>query len=407
LRILSHVQSLSGVGHFVRGLEVARALGARHEVHLIDGGWPVPHGSAPDGIRFVEIPRLDRAAGRLAALDGSADLAEVLRERAARLVALARDLRPDAVVIEHFPFSKWELAGEFRSLIDAARAARPGVKVVCSVRDVTRRTRFDDGPSFGSPYAERVRAALADFDAVLVHSDPRVLHADEAGGWTGRSPARLAYTGFVSRKLGGDSARVRALRGAFGSRRPVLASAGGNRRGLALLHVAMAAWRRVERVPALLGRQLVAFAPARSEAGDMEDLRRLAAGASIRVEPFDPDFLDWLAVADLSVSRAGYNTCANLLETRRRALLIPDLTMSDQPVRAGRFAALDLAEVLEEPSAEACGKGILRALARPEPQHDFDLDGAERSRRLIEALCRGDESAWSGLPAPPGASRAV
>ena len=117
------------------------------------------------------------------------------------------------------------------------------------------------------------------------------------------------------------------------------------------------------------------------------------------MERFDPDFLEWLAVAELSVSRAGYNTCANLLEVGRRAVLIPDLSMSDQPVRARRFAALGLAEVLEDPSPEACAEGILRALARPEPRHDLALDGAERTRRLIEALCEGGASPWSGLPA--------
>lgn len=399
MKILSHVQSLTGVGHFVRGLEIARALGARHEVSLVDGGWPVPRASAPDGVTFVEIPRVYRVDGQLVALDGSPNLPEVLRERAARLVALARALRPDVVVIEHFPFSKWEIEGEFRALIDAARAAHAGVKVVCSVRDVTRKTRFDDGPAGAPPYSERVRAALAAFDAVLVHSDPRFLRIEEQGAWAGELPARLGYTGFVSRKLSPGAANRRALEDTFGSRRPVLASAGGSRRGLDLLRMVMTAWQHVAGSPALLGRRLVVFAPARAGEPDVEALRRLADGTSIRVERFDPDFLEWLAVAELSVSRAGYNTCANLLEVGRRAVLIPDLSMSDQPVRARRFAALGLAEVLEDPSPEACAEGILRALARPEPRHDLALDGAERTRRLIEALCEGGASPWSGLPA--------
>ena len=292
---------------------------------------------------FVEIPRSTgwtaaRGARRLP------ELPEVLRERAARLVALARALRPDVVVIEHFPFSKWEIEGEFRALIDAARAARR-VKVVCSVRDVTRKTRFDDGPAGAPPYSERVRAALAAFDAVLVHSDPRFLRIEEQGAWAGELPARLGYTGFVSRKLSPGAARRRALEDTFGSRRPVLASAGGSRRGLDLLRMVMTAWLHVAGSPALLGRRLVVFAPARAGEPDVEALRRLADGTSIRVERFDPDFLEWLAVAELSVSRAGYNTCANLLEVGRRAVLIPDLSMSDQPVRARRFAALGLAEV--------------------------------------------------------------
>ena len=97
----------------------------------------------------------------------------------------------------------------------------------------------------------------------------------------------------------------------------------------------MTAWQHVAGSPALLGRRLVVFAPARAGERDVEALRRLADGTSIRVERFDPDFLEWLAVAELSVSRAGYNTCANLLEVGRRAVLIPDLSMSDQPCGPG------------------------------------------------------------------------
>ena len=169
--------------------------------------------------------RFYRVDGQLVALDGSRTCWRCFAS-ARRGSSRSRARRPDVVVIEHFPFSKWEIEGEFRALIDAARAAHAGVKVVCSVRDVTRKTRFDDGPAGAPPYSERVRAALAAFDAVLVHSDPRSLRIEEQGAWAWELPARLGYTGFVSRKLSPGAANRRALEDTFGSRRPVLASAG-------------------------------------------------------------------------------------------------------------------------------------------------------------------------------------
>ena len=38
MKVLIYAQHLSGVGHRVRALELARALAERHEVALVDGG---------------------------------------------------------------------------------------------------------------------------------------------------------------------------------------------------------------------------------------------------------------------------------------------------------------------------------------------------------------------------------
>jgi predicted glycosyltransferase len=60
--------------------------------------------------------------------------------------------------------------------------------------------------------------------------------------------------------------------------------------------------------------------------------------------------------------------------------------MSDQPLRARRLRELGLAEVHEDPEPVTWPAAIRRALARPRPVHDLDLDGAAATRRLLEAL---------------------
>jgi predicted glycosyltransferase len=385
VRIFSHAQSLSGVGHFVRAFEIARALGECHEVHVVEGGWPVPRARRPDGVQSIAIPRIQRSRGQLEALDGRRTLGEVLAERIAALERAVHALRPDVLIVEHFPFSKWELEAEVRATIAAARASHPAAKIVCSLRDVARKTQFDDGREARRPYPERVRAGLALFDAVFVHADPRFTRIEEHLPWMSELPTRLVYTGFVSEKLLPASGRRREILAWLGTRRAVLASAGGSGTGLELLRAIVTAWRGLARAHAD-HHVLVVFGPLRSSEDELEALRRLAGDAAVRIERFNPDFLEWLALAELSISRAGYNTCTNLLETRRRALLVPDPAMSDQPYRARRFAELGLAEVIEDPRPEACAEAIIRALGRPEPAHDFALDGAERTRSLIETL---------------------
>jgi len=134
------------------------------------------------------------------------------------------------------------------------------------------------------------------------------------------------------------------------------------------------------------GHALLVCAALRSTASEIDALRRLADGASVRVEPFMPDFLEWLGMADLSISRPGYNTCMNVLATHRRALLVPDPGMPDQVFRAGRFAELGWADVLRDESPAAFADAIVRALRRPPLAPDVALDGGAQTGRLLEAL---------------------
>ncbi len=142
-RVLVYAQHLSGVGHYVRIHEIVRALAREHRVVLVRGGRRVPrpeHGRAFD---VVELPPLQRGPQAIEPLDRARTLEDVLAARVSGLARAAAELAPDVLVVEHYPFSKWELAREIDALIDAARAANPAVELVCSARDILRRTRHE------------------------------------------------------------------------------------------------------------------------------------------------------------------------------------------------------------------------------------------------------------------------
>ena len=385
MRVLIHAQSLSGAGHFVRAFEIARALAERHEVFMTDGGWPVPRRPAP--VTCVALPRLERRHEdrRLRALAGPLDAA--LRGRVTALEGLIRRLRPEMLLIEHFPFSKWDLEGEYRAAIAAARSARPGVRIVCSARDILRKGSSDGLLGLESrPFRQRVLDGLGLFDLVLVHADPRFTRVEEHLPWIGETRTPLRYTGFVSEKLAAPETHRDEIRGWLGGRPLVVASAGGNQVGDRFLAAAVQAWRGLAGDGSIDGHALVVFRPLRSDPGEAERLRRLTGDAGVRVEEFDPGFLDWLSLAECGITHAGYNTCTNLLEVRCRALVVPDPRLSDQTVRARRLGELGLAGVHESPDPETWPGAIRRALERPRPVHDLDLDGAAETRRLLEAL---------------------
>jgi predicted glycosyltransferase len=130
-----------------------------------------------------------------------------------------------------------------------------------------------------------------------------------------------------------------------------------------------AAWERLRAEDATGGRRLVVFpGPFAEEPG------------------FTTVFGAWLRACDLSISRAGYNTCADVLAARARAMVVPSPLMSDQRLRARRLAEMGVVETVapEDASPETLAAAIRHALTRPRPIHAIRLDGAERTRAMVE-----------------------
>jgi predicted glycosyltransferase len=67
---------------------------------------------------------------------------EVLAERTRRLTEAATRIRPDVVLVDHYPFGRWELDAEIGGTITAARWANVGIRVVCSVRGGNLRSNY-------------------------------------------------------------------------------------------------------------------------------------------------------------------------------------------------------------------------------------------------------------------------
>jgi predicted glycosyltransferase len=377
VRIVCYAQHLSGVGHFVRMHALARGLGTEHEVHLAAGGRPVPTWPDPGDPHPIALPPVARCNGRLTALDGHAPIEQVLETRLRTLERAVERIRPGALLVDHYPFSKWELEGEIQAAIEAARRADPAVRILCSLRDVVRQTRYE--PLERAAYETRVLTALrSSFDGVLVHADPRFTRIEEHFAGAASLPVPVAYTGFVTQP-----------EAAAAVDRPTppyaVLSCGGGSGALAFLLAATAAFRRLADDGSLGAMRLVVFAGGFATASDLAALDVAAAGGPVHVRRFAAEFPTLLRGSALSISRAGYNTCVALLRSRTPAVLAPDPVMSDQEYRAQRFARLGLASVVEgdPPAEEALAAAIRSALASPPARHDFDLDGVARTGARI------------------------
>jgi len=371
-RVLFHVQHLLGIGHLQRSRRIAGALAAAGiDVTLVEGGPPVPEMQPSSGIDIVQLAPIRARDATFALVDEAGEpVSDALRvERRERLLAVLAAVRPDAVIIEGFPFARRAFRFELDPLIAAARAM--GVRLVSSVRDIPT---VRDHPGRIAEIVARVRG---DFDTVLVHGDASFIPFDVAFPAVPQIADRLRYTGYVTAPALPPEADVPAGE--------VLVSVGGGAAGRALLAAAFEAKRQ----GCLADRAWRILAGASLSDHEFARLRR-EAPPGVAVERFRRDFAALLWRCHVSVSQAGYNTVLDILAARARAVLVPFAAEreTEQLLRAEHVAARGAAIVVRESelSPAALAAAIESAAASEPTAIAIDTDGAQRAAAIIGGL---------------------
>ena len=353
MKVFFYVQHLLGIGHLRRAAAIAHALRQSGiEVTLASGGAPV------EGIAVLQLPPAASDASFKLLDERGEPVDEAWKERRrARLLEAYRASKPDALVVELFPFGRRQMRFELLPLLEEASARL----AVCSVRDILQ------------PKPEREEEALEQFeryfDRLLVHGDPRVAPFERSFSRAARLAQRLHYTGYVV-----EEAPAAADTGAG----EVLVSAGGGAVGRRLVETAI----RARPLTGQRGRTWRILAGVNAK--DVETLQ----SDGVIVERSRADFTRRLRNCVLSVSQAGYNTVAETLQAGARSVLVPFAGGGEleQTLRARLFAERGLVKVVEEAalSAQTLAAAIDRAAAAPRPPPGaVDLGGAQRSALLI------------------------
>ncbi len=360
--ILFWVQHLLGIGHFARTAALARsAAAAGYAAHIASGGTYVPE-AGTGGASLHPLPALravDESFGGLVNARGDPAGDADWQERSDRIAAILADVRPQLVVLEHYPFGRRAFRQEIAALLDSAHASG-AVRVAVSVRDILvgRKTaRWTEAAEFIERHVDRV----------FVHGDPAFVALDETFPLAHRIGPKLYYTGYVDPLPAITAAAVPA-------EPEILVSSGGGGVGSALRAAALAlgAGPNGEPVRIRVGRAVPAPAFA---------ALRTSAGPRVTVERNRPDFRACLAGCACSVSQAGYNTVVDILKTGAPSVLVPFDAggETEQMRRARRLETMGLAIVLPEAelTPEHLARAIAAARALPRRSVEIRLDGAE------------------------------
>ncbi len=386
MKIVQYCQHVLGIGHYFRSLEIARAL-HQHDIVLVTGG-PLVEVKLPQHVTEYRLPglQMDTSFTAIYPTGKNRSLEEVKEERKTLFYSLFQQTAPDLFVVELYPFGRRRFGFEILPLLQAIRRGDFGpTKVVCSLRDILVEKKDREA------YERRVVNLLNQyFDALLVHADATLVSLNETFHGTAKIKIPVVYTGFVTARPSADAGKKLRMR--LGLKKEevlVVASAGGGRVGGDLLTAVIDAHARL-----VVGRRLrlcVFTGPFMPEADYSALSERAALVPGIQLARFTPEFLSFLAAADLSISMAGYNTCMNILAAGTPSLVLPFGQNREQRMRGEKLAALGGLTLLNKEDLKSS-----RLAARMEEVLDagrntsrirVNLDGAEQTARWLEDWC--------------------
>lgn len=339
MRLLIYSHDTFGMGNIRRMHAISRGLlewFPQSSVLLVTGS-PVIHSLRPECLPrmdYVKLPcltRTDRGEYSARYLDTSA--AELIRLRSELILATVTNFAPDVLIVDKKPRG---VSGELGPTLDYLRSKSKRARTVLVLRDIL------DRPEAIISNWERhghFRSLPLDYDRILVLGQQEIFDPLVEYHFPAEATRKTRFCGYLRKDadLTSAAAERRKLGITGDHQRLLLITPGGGEDGSRMIEVSLAAL--AQNYPADL-RTVVVCGPAMPP-GERERLRTMAEGLpAVSFLDFTSDMITLMAAADLIVSMAGYNTICEILSLRRKAIVIPRVTPTEeQLLRVERIAS--------------------------------------------------------------------
>jgi predicted glycosyltransferase len=386
-RFLVYSHDSWGLGHLRRCLTLATGLVAafpRSEALLITGSACATLFPTPPRVGLVKVPSISRNSnGEYVPRSLAGSLAETVRLRRNLILEAYRSFQPTLVLVDHKVIG---LQGEAFDMLRQARA--DGVHTLLGVRDV-----IDSPGTVALEWGgEKCRWALSEgYERLCVFGTPEVFDTRLEYPIPPELGRRVEFVGYVVRELPAQLPRP-----ASKDRPLVLVTMGAGEDGAKHLESYLAGLERArpDWDSVLVGGPLL----------DERDERRLRHRAdalgNVQVRRFHAELPWLLAECDAVVAMAGYNTCAEILQSGKPSVMLPRThPRMEQAIRAERLQKLGLTRSLIDPSPAELIAAVERALSdgAPSPASIPGLGGVQRLCAVVRELVARPATPSPGL----------
>lgn len=388
-RVLIYSHDSFGLGHLRRCRAIAHSL-VEHDPHvsvLILSGSPIiGNFEFRERVDFVRLPGVIKLRnGEYTALKLPMDIEDTMALRASIILHTAAAYDPAVFIVDKEPHG---LRGEVHETLEMLKAR--GTTLVLGLRDIM------DDPYLLAPEwkSKNVMPALEElYDAIWIYGLPQICDPLEGLDVPASVRRKMVYTGYLRRRLSGQSAMPPDF--PFADKPYILVTAGGGGDGQALFDWVLRAYENDADLPV----------PAFFVLGPFLDADQQAA-LTARIEPlenvqaivFDTHPEALIDEAAGIVAMGGYNTFCEILSFDKRALIVPRTAPRlEQFIRAARAQHFGLVRMLVDEASDVAAPRppdwrVMATALRHLPQQGLPsetvlpglLDGLANVNRLVD-----------------------
>lgn len=350
-RIAAYSHDTMGLGHLRRTLSICRHLtdrDAKLSALIVTGSSFAQAFGARDRIDFLKLPAAKKINnGHYEARYLGVDIDALTRMRGAVIDESLRTFEPEVLIVDK---TAPGMGGELLPALERLRSAPRPAKVVLGLRDIL------DDPETQRREWQKTREfeVMADYyDAIWIYGSPDVFDTVNEYEFPDAVAERCTYLGYLPKYNGLRPARtVREELGA-GDRPIMVVTAGGGEDGYDLLDLFVAGLEERTLPEGYLSVLVTGPGMPPTRVAELKDrLTRLTDAYPAHLIEFTDTLTSILAVADVVVTMAGYNTLTEALCLGRRVVAVPRRwPRLEQWIRAERLARRELLTLLDPETA--------------------------------------------------------
>jgi len=376
-----------GLGHLRRNTTIASRLVRqvpKSSVLMLIG---CPAGAVfklPTGVDFIKLPSvIKRDTGVWHPLRLRIGLEKTKALRVATIQQVAHVFHPQLLLVDHVPVGVW---GELLPLLEMLKRSEDPPTVVLGLRDIL------DRPEATRALWERegaYKAIRGYYDEIFVYGCRDVFDTSCEYGLEREFGGRIRYCGYVGTEEPYKS-KEEMRRELQVERQLIVVTGGGGVDAYPMMETCMKA---LTLLGPRAGVEAIFITGPLMDNEQREWLRELAKGQKVRVLTQVEDALSYLNAADLVVTMAGYNTLCQVLQLRKKALVVPRSGPSaEQQMRARLFSERGLADVIlpEDLIPKKMAAKLMEDLQRKDdPPYDSAINtngGRNAAARLAQLL---------------------
>jgi predicted glycosyltransferase len=394
--IMLYSHDTYGLGHLRRNLAIAHGLLERApdlRVTLLTGSPLASRWVRSNRIAVVQLPPAVKVGVEAYEPAATRSLSGLQAERAGIICSTLSRLRPDVFLVDHAPLG---MKGELRLALEMATEQLPAIRLVLGLRDI-----LDDGDNVRRIWSEQgiIEVLRQFYQRILVYGSRDLFDVEQEYGLPDDVRSKILFTGYVAKPRQFErpaSTPPAWTQAAAEGQYRYLVMGGGGGDAAEMYQAFFQAWPRITSTRP--GRALVVTGPLMDEP-TRASIEHDAKLVEVDAIASSQNMLGLIAMADVVVAMAGYNTVVEAIAARRRLVLCPRLVhRREQRIRAGIIEDLGLAHVvyLDHPGAwEQLGAAIVDVVDHPPSRESWDQIDLDGVGRVVDELLR---------PAPADAS---